>query len=821
MSILQESALEGIRVLEVSEGTAGYCGKLLADLGADVIKVESPLGDPARHQPPFVGGRPGDDRSLGFLYMNANKRSVVLDLATEPGQQKFRRLAASSALVIESLPPGQLESWGLGLKALSEDHPGLVLTSISGFGQTGPHRDFRSGDLVASAVGGSMYVTGDPDDSPVRLAGSQSVITACTTAAASSLIALHHSRRSGCGQHVDISMQEVTTAVAHICGVGKWLDDGIIPLRNGTSLFASVPSGAYPCQDGLVYLMVNRPLHWKALAQWIHEETGNEEVTDSMFEGPSSNRIEYRELLDIFIGDLSMRYEVQDFYHEAQARHLAVTPVNTTAMVTADPHLAARNFFVDLDHPVAGPLRLPSGPFRGCEASRKTDRPAPSLGQHGEEIEKEIRMESAPQNAKSPAPKTRPPKSTDSTALGDLRVIEFTAAMAGPWIGRFLSYCGADTIRVESHKRPDVVRLYIPPWDRDLGIQPQLSPWFTDWNAGKRFVALDLTRPDAVEIAKKLVAKADVVVENYSTGVMKKLGLDYSELVKVNPSIVMISTNGYGDEGPCSHYVTWGSNVEAISGLSHLSGPADRPCTTTQYAYPDAMSALHGLGAVMAALRQREQTGRGQYISLSQFEATAATLGPLLMEYFDTGTEPEKRGNRSQAHAPHGCYRCRGDDRWCAIAISSDPEWKAFCEACGHPEWLEDSRFSTVEARLAHTPELDHAIEQWTGARDATEVMNTLQRAGIAAGVVQTVEDQYRHDPHLQSRGFFEQIPHDVKGTVIAAGIPLGLTGTPGSSRKAGAAVGQDNDAVFRELLKMSDTELNAAKASGAIETAD
>ena len=821
MSNSGASALEGIRVLEVSEGSAGYCGKLLADLGADVIKIEPPGGDPARSIPPFAGSQPGPNRSLEFLYLNANKRSVALDLARDSDRQRFRRLADSAALIVESLAPGTLDSWDLGFESLRAGHPELVLTSITGFGQSGPHRDFRSGDLVASAMGGSMYVTGEPENPPVRLAGNQTVITACATAAASSLIALHHSRRSGHGQHVDISTQEVTAAVVHICGVGKWLDDGIVPVRNGTSLFASVPSGAYPCQDGLVYLMINRPLHWEALARWIHEETGNEEVLESMFEGPSSNRIEYRELLDIFIADLTRQYAVQDFYHQAQARHLAVTPVNTAAMVAADPHLAAREFFVDLDHPESGPLRQPGGPFRHSDAARKTGRPAPRLDEHAAEVEAALTASAATPAARPSSPRDSTVPRANPTALADLRVIEFTAAMAGPWIGRFLAYCGADTIRVESRSRPDVVRLYIPPWDRELGIQPQLSPWFTDWNAGKRFVSLDLTRPDAVELAKRLVEKADVVVENYSTGVMAKLGLDYPELAKRNPGIVMISTNGYGNEGPCSRYVTWGSNVEAVSGLSHLSGPPDQACTTTQYAYPDAMSALHGLGAVMAALRQREQTGRGQYISLSQFEVTTAAIGPLMMEHFESRAEPAKMGNGSTTHAPHGCYRCRGEDRWCAIAVSSEPEWKALCEACDHPEWLTDARFADVAARLAHPSELRDAIEHWTRNRDAAEVMATLQSAGIAAGVVQTVEDQYLRDPHLRARGFFESIPHVAKETVIAAGIPLGLTGTPGSSRSAGAAVGQDNLAVFRKLLGMSEADFLAAEASGAIESAD
>jgi crotonobetainyl-CoA:carnitine CoA-transferase CaiB-like acyl-CoA transferase len=406
-------------------------------------------------------------------------------------------------------------------------------------------------------------------------------------------------------------------------------------------------------------------------------------------------------------------------------------------------------------------------------------------------------------------------------ALEDLRVVEFAAALAGPWIGRIMACCGAEVIRVESKKRPDVVRGYVPPWAPEMGIQPQLSPWFTDWNAGKRFVALDLTRPEAVEISKRLVAECDVVIENYSAGVMDKLGLGYSELQRVKPDLVMISTSGYGDRGPHHRYITWGPNIEALSGLSKLSGFPERACTMTQYAYPDTLSALHGLFAVMCALDHRSRTAEGQYISLSQTEATIAVIGDLMMEYLANGEEPQSLGNRSLRAAPHGCYRCRGEDRWCAIAVFDETEWKSFCAVLGHPEWLTDPRFSTLSSRLAHADALDELIEQWTARRDGYEVMRALQEAGVAAGVVQNTEDQLRRDSQLVERGFFEEVPHLKKGTVTAAGIPLGLNATPGRSGRAGAAVGEDNEYVFGELLGMTPEEMRRATLVGAIESGD
>ena len=403
-------------------------------------------------------------------------------------------------------------------------------------------------------------------------------------------------------------------------------------------------------------------------------------------------------------------------------------------------------------------------------------------------------------------------------ALQGVRVVEFTSGLAGPWIGRFMAWCGAEVVKVESRAHPSVVRLYVPPREPERGTQPRLSPWFTDWDAGKLFVALDLTKPEAVDLARRLVAQADIVIENQSTGVMEKLGLGYDALVKSKPDLIHFSTTGYGDSGPNCRYVTWGPNIEAMAGLARISGFPGRDCTMTQYAYPDALSALHGLFAVMCALEHRENTGEGQRINLSQLEATVGAIGPLVMEPLVCGREPRQLGNASLHAAPHGCYRCLGEDRWCAISVCEEAQWPILCDVLGHPEWRQDPRFASLGARLENAALLDAEIEGWTSERDAYAVMHSLQAAGIAAGVVQTAEDQFRRDPQLAARGFFERIPHLAKGEVVATGIPLGLTATPGCSVRAGAAIGEDNHTVFRSWLGLHDEEIAHYHAIGAIE---
>jgi crotonobetainyl-CoA:carnitine CoA-transferase CaiB-like acyl-CoA transferase len=403
-------------------------------------------------------------------------------------------------------------------------------------------------------------------------------------------------------------------------------------------------------------------------------------------------------------------------------------------------------------------------------------------------------------------------------ALANVRVLELTAAMAGPWIGRYMAACGAEVIRVESRKHPDVVRLYVPPRAPETGIQPRSSPWFTDWNAGKRFVALDLARPRAVELFLRLAARADIVVSNYSAGVMDRLGLGYEALRRANEQIIVFATSGYGESGPCSAYVTWGPNIEALSGLGTLSGFPGRECTITQYAYPDVLTALHGLFAVMCALDHRRRTGRGQCIDLAQLEATVAAIGDVVMERLANGVEPPRLGNRSRTLAPHGCYRCRGDDRWCVIAVRDEAEWARFCDAVGEPSWEADPRFSDRTRRLAHAEELDALIERWTAPRSDYEVMGLLQAAGIGSGVVQHVGDLAREDRQLAARRFFEEVEHLQRGRVVTTGVPLGLSGTPVRTGRSGGAVGEDNEHVFGTLLGMSADEIRACIEDGAIE---
>ena len=336
-------------------------------------------------------------------------------------------------------------------------------------------------------------------------------------------------------------------------------------------------------------------------------------------------------------------------------------------------------------------------------------------------------------------------------ALAGLRVLEFTSAMAGPWVGRIMASCGAEVIRVESRDFPDVVRGYSRPDDPEHRPRPTESPWFTDWNAGKLFVALDLRRPRGVELALKLAARADVVVENHAAGVMDRLGLGWQQLSVANPRLVMLSTSGYGATGPAAGYVSWGPNIMALSGMAAASGFEGRECTMDQYAFPDPMTALHGLFAVMSALEHRRQTGRGQYVDLSQFECTAGLAGELLVDALaglSAGATPEQ----GAPACPEGVYRCSGEDRWLALSVQDDGQWAGLCRVLGRSAWLADAGLVHADGRLERTNEINEGIRDWTAERSPLEASEQLQAAGVAAAPVQNVDDQYKRDPVARAR---------------------------------------------------------------------
>ena len=398
-------------------------------------------------------------------------------------------------------------------------------------------------------------------------------------------------------------------------------------------------------------------------------------------------------------------------------------------------------------------------------------------------------------------------------ALKGVRVLDFTWIHAGPSATRILSDQGAQVIKVESNQALSVVGGPASNTARGLGQRH-------NWNAGKSSISLNMKTDAGKELARRLVAVSDVVAENFSGRVMPGWGMDFESIRKIRPDIIMLSMSGFGRTGPWKDRVSYGQTLQAWSGFTDLTGFPDTKPSGPASAYSDAVGGMAGAQAVLLALIRRARTGHGQWIDVSQMEAMSALLGPLALELSANGNDVQRTGNRLPHGdgAPHGAYRCKGDDRWLAITVFTDDEWAAFVGALGSPDWALGLRFASVESRLSHADDLDRLVESWTVEQNAEEAMHLLQAAGVAAGVVQTGQDMAENDPHLRERRIFQKVP-DASGTsriIERAAYKLSLT--PGELTRGAPEFGADQDFVLSEILGVDDEELAEMAIAGAFD---
>lgn len=405
----------------------------------------------------------------------------------------------------------------------------------------------------------------------------------------------------------------------------------------------------------------------------------------------------------------------------------------------------------------------------------------------------------------------------ESNILGGIRVVEFAIFAAGPVVGKYMAEHGAEVIRVESTRRPDGFRVHYPPFkDNRPGLNR--GGTFALFNNDVLSVTLDLKNPHGVELAKALVGRADVVIENFAPGVLERLGLDYQALREVKPEIIMLSSCNQGQTGPRAMQRGFGSQLTSMSGFTHLTGYGDgQPPMLLYGPYIDFIGGGYGLIAVLAALDFRRRTGQGQYIDLAQFETGLQFIIPALLDAQVNGRTLGPLGNRDPQAAPHGAYPCRGDDTWCVIGVFDEAEWQALCQAAEHPEWAADPRFATLAARKAYEDELDRVIGEWTAGFTPQEVMTKLQAAGVQAGMVQSVGDLYSC-PQLLHRGQWQALEHSELGSYEYEAPPFLLSETPAEIRHPSPCLGEHNDYVFGELLGLPPEEIAQLKAKGVLD---
>ena len=418
---------------------------------------------------------------------------------------------------------------------------------------------------------------------------------------------------------------------------------------------------------------------------------------------------------------------------------------------------------------------------------------------------------------------TLEPTDNNRLPLSRFRVVDFGTAWAGPMAAQLLADLGAEVIKIESRERMDGLRLGRPIVGDDIaggdrGLWPELQPVFHGINRNKLSVSLNLKTGHGLDLVRELLARSDVAINNYSPGVLDRLGLSYAELRTLRPDIILVSMPAMGDSGPLRDVLAYAPIIQALSGLMSVVGYSeDEPLGgELQAPWSDVVAAIHAALATVAALRHRNLTGQGQFIEVAQLEATTSMLGEAFLEQQMTGRTPSPRGNYNPAYAPHNNYPCADTDRWVAIAVESDEEWASFCAAVGSPSWITGGKFDTLAARLANVEELDSLVSTWTRQHTAQEITALLQEHGIAAMAVMNIEDQFL-DPHFQERQAYLEVEHPHVGIEWLYGMPWLLSGTEAGIRRPAPLLGQHNDYVLGELLGLTGEELERLKAEQAI----
>jgi len=813
--------LDLYRVLDLTDENGLLCGKLLGDLGADVIKIERPGGDPARNIGPFYRDEVDPEKSLFWWAFNTSKRGVTLNIETVKGQETFKRLVKTADFVIESFPPGYMDRLGLGYKALEKINPGIIMVSITPFGQTGPYKDYKSPDIVAWAMGGQMYPCGDADRPPFRISHhSQAYLHAAGQAAVGAMMALCHREQTGEGQQVDVSIHESVVQSTFLV-TGSWDMMKVNLQRGGAMLTGVTLKRVWPCKDGYLiwfYFSGESGIFNLPLIKWMDEEG----MAEDFLKGFDWQALDLRTTTQDLIDRLEeparrffLSHTKAELLEGAVSHQTMLYPVATTVDMLNSTQLAARKYWTEIAHPELGTAITYPGTFAVTSGlPPRVWHRAPLIGEHNKEIYDGLvelgQTGDNPGKTAERAKKVRPSKKP----LEGVKIADFSRYITGPLATKTLADYGAQVIRIEGRTRPDFTRTTPPFKDGVTGLNR--SGCFNQYNTSKLSIALNLARPRGVEIAKQLVAWADVVVENFAGGAMERMGFGYEELKKIKPDIIMLSTCMQGQKGPHSTHAGYGYHLTALSGATNIAGWPDREPPWLG-PYTDYIAPHFNAFVLLAALDYRRRTGKGLYFDMSQYENGIQFLAPLILDYVVNGRVADRMGNRNDRAAPHGAYRCRGEDRWCAIAVFTDDEWRSFCRVMGNPGWANNLKFSTLRDRKNNEDELDRLIEEWTVNYSPEEVMTLLQKAGVGAGVLQNGEDLLGKDPQLKHRKYFWELDHSEIGKHCAHGQAFTLSKTD-YDIKGVPLLGEHNERVLKEILGMSDEEIAELVIEGILE---
>jgi crotonobetainyl-CoA:carnitine CoA-transferase CaiB-like acyl-CoA transferase len=789
--------LSHIRIVELGDIPASYAARLLADLGADVIKVEPPGGDPNRLLPPFAGNIEDPERSLTFINANTNKRSIVLDLQSSLEDcETFSRLLATAHLFVEATPLGDLEAQGFTDERLKRINPTLVSLSLTPFGRSGPYRHYKGSDAIANASGGFLFGQGDDTKGQCTAPSHLAYQVAACVAATLGLAGIRHARLTGAGQRIDVSLQEALT-FTNSSSVARYTRENRLERRPGSKDYGGAGTNIYRCKDGrYVHFTTNMPHMWREFAQnWM---------TDKALAGPEWENSRYRDAHSAevskafanFIG----QFTAEEFANEAQRRHLAAAPLNTVGQFVACEQLRSRQWLQEIEHPIIGRYKAPGYPMRLSLTPMQIRRPAPLLDQHRNEILAEL---------EHTTPLSNTPTVLDDRArkpmLEGLRMADLTQQYAGPLGTAMLAYYGMEVVKIES--------TVVPSKDRETAAH-------ADMNRAKLGCTINLRHPEGKELFKQLVAVSDVVVDNFSSGVLERLGFSFEMLQQINPGIVQVVMPGWGLTGPLKSWVAWGWQLLAYTGIMRLWGYPDSPMEARcKIAWPDRVGAVTMALGVLAALEYQQRTGQGQFIEAGMLEAQGSMMGPAILDFTVNGREWDAMGYREvlgETYAPYGCYPCRGEDNWIIIACATDEEWQSMVSLIGKSSWAADPKFATKTGRKEYREELDRNLSQWTRKYTARHAFRLLQESGVAAGIPSSGEDLY-YDIHLRERGHIVETAAQPWGKITHHGLPGIPSLSAASAARPAPWIGANNDQVFGEILELSIEKIAELKKAEAI----
>jgi crotonobetainyl-CoA:carnitine CoA-transferase CaiB-like acyl-CoA transferase len=797
--------LTGLRVVDLSTGIpGGYCSKLLADAGADVIKVEPPHGDPLRSH---------SDGVL-FEFLHTSKRSIVLDLENEDDRDTLLVLYTTADLVIESFEPGVIESLGLGYDALESRNARATMLSISNFGRGGPWTNRPGSEFTLLAQAGSTATRGLPGRPFVNAGGRIGDWMGGVNAGVAALAALRRAQACGRGDHVDLSLLEAVTPTC----------------TNVQSLYGSM-TGVYdaqprleipsiePTKDGYVGFCIFTGQQWIDFCVLI----GQPELADDPELANIGGRIAMGERVFSLVHDFTTAHTTQEVVEIATMLRIPVAPIGNGASIPTMDHFIERGVFAE--NPNRGFLQ-PRVPYRITGHSTRPFTTAPSLGQQGREIRNELaRGRSALAPERLQADLANSPSETaglrdDAWPLTGVRVVDMTAFWAGPYATYTLACLGADVIHVESVQRPDGMRFG--------SVQPpsvdewwEWGPTFHSANAGKRSITLDLTREDGRALLRRLIEQSDVLVENYSARVMEQFGLTWDVVHAWNPRLIMVRMPAFGLDGPWRDRVGFAQTMEQVSGMAWLCGYADTapmnargPC--------DPLAGLHAAYAALVGLHLREQTGLGTHIEATMVETALNAAAEQVIEWSAHGRLLSRDGNHHHGVAPQGVYTVADEPEGTmdavALCVETDAQWRALVELIDDVR-LRDERFGNLDERLAARDLLDDVLAAWCAARGCDEAVQSLLSAGVPAAPVVGARCGDRN-PQNDARGFYEAVEHPVAGTHRIGAFPVVFARQPKArfSRPA-PRLGEHNREVLGGLLGVDDDELARLTAAKIIGT--